>query len=138
MPARLGQSTGCFDIDEIYIVVEDNTQLSRVTPGGTVTFIANVYSGPGVAIDNSGNYVVTEQSCNQLSRVTPGGAVTLIAGSDLSRPTGVAFRGEPPARPPVGGIVMPTNKLEILAPYLALAGLIAAVSAVVVVKKRRD
>jgi hypothetical protein len=39
---------------------------------------------------------------------------------------------------PVGGLVMPTNKLEILTPYLALAGLIAAVSAVVVVKRRRD
>ena len=39
---------------------------------------------------------------------------------------------------PVGGIAVPTNKLEILIPYLALAGLIAVVSAVVVVKKRRD
>jgi hypothetical protein len=40
--------------------------------------------------------------------------------------------------PPVGGVLLPVNKLEILTPYLALAGLIAAVSAVVVVKKRRD
>ena len=39
---------------------------------------------------------------------------------------------------PVGGVVMPTNTLAIAAPYLALAGLVAAVSAVVVVKKRRD
>jgi hypothetical protein len=39
---------------------------------------------------------------------------------------------------PVGGLVMPTNKLEIITPFLALAGLIVAVSAVVVVKKRRD
>jgi hypothetical protein len=31
-----------------------------------------------------------------------------------------------------------TNKLEILAPFAALAGLVAAVSAVVVVKRRRD
>jgi len=37
---------------------------------------------------------------------------------------------------PVGGIVTPVNKLEILTPYLALAGLIVAVSAVVVVKRR--
>jgi dipeptidyl aminopeptidase/acylaminoacyl peptidase len=42
-----------------------------------------------------------------------------------------------PARP-VGGVTLPTNKLEILTPYLALAGLVAAVSAVVVVRKRRD
>jgi len=39
---------------------------------------------------------------------------------------------------PVGGVVMPTSKLEILTPYLALAGLVAIVSAVVAVKKRRD
>jgi len=39
---------------------------------------------------------------------------------------------------PVGGVVMPTNTLAITAPYLALAGLIAVVSAVVVIKKRRD
>ena len=38
---------------------------------------------------------------------------------------------------PVGGVVVSTSKLEILAPYLALVGLIAAVSAVVAVKKRR-
>jgi Tol biopolymer transport system component len=39
---------------------------------------------------------------------------------------------------PVGGLVMPTSKLEIAAPLAALAGLIVAVSAVVVVKRRRD
>jgi len=39
-------------------------------------------------------------------------------------------------RKPVGGVLMPVNKLEILTPYLALAGLVIAVSAVVVVKKR--
>jgi len=39
---------------------------------------------------------------------------------------------------PVSGLVMPTNKLEILTPYLALAGLIAAVSTVYVIKKRKD
>ncbi len=36
---------------------------------------------------------------------------------------------------PGGGIVAPVNKLELLAPYLALAGLMIALSAVVVVKK---
>jgi hypothetical protein len=39
---------------------------------------------------------------------------------------------------PVGGVVSPVNKLTLVTPYLALAGLIAAVSAVVAVKKRRD
>jgi len=39
---------------------------------------------------------------------------------------------------PVGGVVMPTSKLEIVAPFAALTGLVVAVSAVVAVKKRRD
>jgi WD40 repeat protein len=39
---------------------------------------------------------------------------------------------------PVGGLVIPTNKTEILAPFAALAGLVVAVSAVVAVKRRRD
>jgi len=43
-----------------------------------------------------------------------------------------------PEPAPVGGVVLPTNTLAILTPYLALAGLIVAVSAVVVVKRRRD
>ena len=38
----------------------------------------------------------------------------------------------------VGGVVSPVNKLALATPFLALAGLIAAVSAVVAVKRRRD
>jgi dipeptidyl aminopeptidase/acylaminoacyl peptidase len=39
---------------------------------------------------------------------------------------------------PVGGVTSPINKLEILTPYLALVGLIIAVSTVYVIKKRKD
>ncbi|OGD53733.1 hypothetical protein A3K80_06895 [Candidatus Bathyarchaeota archaeon RBG_13_38_9] len=39
---------------------------------------------------------------------------------------------------PVGGLVSPTNKLAILTPYIALAGLIATISAVYVIKRRKD
>jgi hypothetical protein len=49
---------------------------------------------------------------------------------------GDAVIASPPARMPVGGVVAPTNKLALATPFLALAGLIVAVSAVVVVKKR--
>ncbi|OGD54517.1 hypothetical protein A3K80_08975 [Candidatus Bathyarchaeota archaeon RBG_13_38_9] len=38
----------------------------------------------------------------------------------------------------VGGVISPTNKLEILTPYIALAGLVITVSAIIVVKRRRD
>jgi len=37
---------------------------------------------------------------------------------------------------PVGGVASPINKLEIIAPYLALAGLIIAVSAIVIKKRK--
>jgi hypothetical protein len=39
---------------------------------------------------------------------------------------------------PVGGIVVSTNKFHIVMPFLALAGLIAVVSAVYVIKRRTD
>jgi hypothetical protein len=39
---------------------------------------------------------------------------------------------------PVGGVATSINKLEILVPYLALAGLIAVVSTVYVIKKCKD
>ncbi|MFC1505444.1 hypothetical protein ACFLQ6_00065 [Thermoproteota archaeon] len=39
---------------------------------------------------------------------------------------------------PVGGVASPINKLELIAPYLALAGLIAAVSVVFVIKRSKD
>ena len=40
-------------------------------------------------------------------------------------------------RPVVGGVVSPVNKLALATPFLALAGLAIAVSAVVVIKRRR-
>jgi hypothetical protein len=51
-------------------------------------------------------------------------------------PFGVAIIPIPSG--PVGGVVLPINTLAILTPYIALAGLVIAVSAVVAVKKRRD
>jgi hypothetical protein len=38
---------------------------------------------------------------------------------------------------PVGGVVVPKNSLEILTPYIALAGLIAAISTAYVIKKQK-
>jgi hypothetical protein len=120
-----------------YIVTEYNSgELSSVTPGGTVTLIASGLSNPyGVAIDSSGNYIVTEWGSGELSSVTPGGTVTLITGG-LTGPAGVAVYPVIPA--PVGGVTSPINKLAIIAPYLALVGLIIAVSTVYVIKKRKD
>jgi len=78
-----------------------------------------------------------------------------IDDQNLNSPTGEATNGEvedylvdpavgPPEEPPkqilsrpVGGYVIPANKLAILTPYLALAGLVGVVSAIVVARRRR-
>jgi hypothetical protein len=40
--------------------------------------------------------------------------------------------------PPVAGVASSINKLELLTPYLALAGLVIAVSTIYVIKRRKD
>ena len=42
-----------------------------------------------------------------------------------------------PVFAPVGGFVIPVNKLTILAPYLALVGLVGTVTVAVAVTRRR-
>jgi hypothetical protein len=54
--------------------------------------------------------------------------ITSISASDPN-----VFQDYEPA--PVGGVVVPKNSLEILTPYIALAGLIAAISTIFVIKK---
>jgi len=70
-------------------------------------------------------------------------------GEKLNTPTGEAANGEvedyvadpmveiPIPSRPVGGYVLPTNKLSILAPYLALVGLVGVVSTILAAKRRR-
>jgi hypothetical protein len=72
----------------------------------------------GLSFDNSNSQTTTVN----LQQET--GEVTIIAVYEFATP--------------VGGVVLPTSKLEIVAPFAALAGLIVAVSTVVVVKRRRD
>jgi DNA-binding beta-propeller fold protein YncE len=123
-----------------YIVTEQGTSvLSKVTPAGVRTpiFTFPATTLGGVAIDSAGNYIVTGGNAEQLFKITPGGVMTIIftfaANTD---PVGIAIF-QPLARP-VGGVVEPVNKLALATPFLALAGLVAVVSAVIVVKRRRD
>jgi len=95
------------------------------------------YDGSSFVVGDSvcaGDYVVTAEL-----GVTDGFGIPATLESVSTHFT-VGGNGCPnlPACRPVGGVVMPTNTLAITAPYLALAGLIVAVSAVVAVKKRRD
>ena len=39
---------------------------------------------------------------------------------------------------PVGGVASPVNKFDIIAPYVALAGLIAVASTLFIIKRRKD
>jgi hypothetical protein len=55
-----------------------------------------------------------------------------ITSMSASEPN--VFQDYEPA--PVGGVVVPKNSFEILTPYIALAGLVAAISTIFVIKKR--
>ncbi len=128
--------------------------LFRVDPTtGDRTILSNFGVGAnqgisplGVAVEASGTILVIDSNAGTgglgaLFRVDPtSGERTLLSNFGVganqgSGPQGVAVYPVIPA--PVGGVVTPVNKLEILAPYLALAGLVAAVTAAFTIKKRR-
>jgi hypothetical protein len=56
--------------------------------------------------------------------------------TSLSASESNVFQDYDPA--PVAGVVVPKNSLEILTPYIALAGLVAAISTILVIKKRKQ
>lgn len=96
---------------------------------------------------NPGDILVTDAddgtgNLGALFRVDPStGARTLLsdfgAGANQgANPFGVAVVSGPTPEP-VGGVVAPVSKLEILAPYLALAGLVGAATAAFTIGKRR-
>ncbi len=80
-----------------YIVAEYQTPqaLSMITPGGVRSVIYSFGSGSpeGVAIDNSGNYIVTEATSNKLSMITPSGVRSVIYSfKSNTNPVGVAIQ----------------------------------------------
>ena len=158
LPAQSQLITGDIVVSDANDGTGNLGALFRVNPStGVRTLLSdfgNVAQGPtgvdprGVVIESSGNILVVDLGAGTgglgaLFRVNPStGVRTLLSdfgdvtqGPTGADPYGVAIAFLPS---PVGGVVMSTNKLELLAPFLALAGLIVAVSAVVVVKRRRD
>jgi len=94
--------------------------LIQIQPGQSITFCSPMWKGKSIVYDSKTGYDnVWPKGLNEIDANT-----WAILQTSLSRP--------------VGGVVMPTNKSEILTPYLALVSLVAAVSAVVAVKRRRD
>ncbi len=131
-----------------------NGALFRVDPtSGARTLLSNFGDGAnqgilpmGVAVEASGNIIVIDPQAGTgglgaLLRVDPtSGARTLCSDFGVGANQGIFPRGVavyPVIPAPVGGVVTPVNKLEILMPYLALAGLVAAVTAAFTIRKRR-
>jgi hypothetical protein len=113
-----------------------------------------------VAIDDSGDYMAADANelfpgkvyffdfrgillwsypidyANKVS-ISADGSTLAVGTATLL--TGYLFdTGYTSSRPPVGGVLIPENKLEIIAPYLALAIVFAAVSTIFIMKKRKD
>lgn len=119
-------STGWFDVDlsaynivatqDFYIVFEFNTlnmpELGADTgPAASRSYVGNSLTPPWInlpIIDCMIRAIVEDQS------------------------------PQPVEPAPVGGVVTPIKKLEIVTPYLALAGLIVAVSTVYIIRRRKD
>ena len=74
-----------------YVVTEySGGSLTKITPAGTKSAIANELNGPnGFTIDSQGNYIVAENDPGSLTKVTPSGAKLPIAV--LTGPVGVAI-----------------------------------------------
>ena len=97
----------------------------------------------GVAVEFSGNILVTDESESVLFRVNPSTGTRIILsdfgdagqGPTGDNPAGVAAYPVIPA--PVGGVTSPTNKLAIVAPYLVLAGIVAVASAIYIKRRKK-
>ncbi|WP_455278947.1 hypothetical protein [[Eubacterium] cellulosolvens] len=142
---------GAGENDDIwYIVLNSNGDI--VKPASQLTASDEDVDEPDVAVDQTGKTVIIYEQplspddridfsiLNSVGNKLGGGQLTDGIPDDTLDGDGgwrqVATR--PGGQAAVGGVVAPVNKLEILTPYLALAGLVAVMSAVIVVKSRKD
>ncbi|HEY1794112.1 MAG TPA: hypothetical protein VGG34_14445, partial [Opitutaceae bacterium] len=80
----------------MYIADEANTEIRKLTPGGTSSTIAGISGGGdadgaghaagfnepiGAAVDASGNIYIADTANDTIRKITPGGSVTTIAGT---------------------------------------------------------
>ena len=112
-----------------YVVGDTNTAspYTITTPSGTIASLTGTVTSPSGTVTPLSGTVTT-----------PAGTVTSPSGSQTygGSVDSVLLRFTQPLV--VGGELVPTSKLEIVAPFATLAGLLVAVTAVVVVKRRRD
>ncbi|MEM4250954.1 MAG: DUF11 domain-containing protein, partial [Candidatus Bathyarchaeia archaeon] len=110
--------------------------LGTIDPGGTVTITLNVQVKSDVPDNTPLNNIASVSWKHNDVDLGPSEA-TWNTRIVAPAPTPTATPTPAPTPRPVGGVVAPANKLEILAPYLTLAGLVTVMSAVVVFRKRR-
>jgi len=127
-----------FDIDQ----VTDLTPPFTVTPSGTGWFDVDLTAKNIVVARDF--YIAIEYSSSD----------NPVVGADTDNPQSRSYGGplSPPWTPlaynlmirayvltptPVGGYMVPVNKLAILSPYIALIGLVGAVTVAVATKRRR-
>jgi len=113
-----------------------------------------------VAIDDLGNYMAADQNIfvpgkvyffdfrgtllwsypiDLADKVSISADGSTLAVGTATLLTGYLFdTGYPPIKHPVGGVLIPENKLGIIAPYLALAIVFATVSTIFIMRKRKD
>jgi streptogramin lyase len=164
-PGQLGDALGFMTraADGDLIVADQKVDaMFRVTPAGAVsTFLSEaqleapacvggeVDPGAGIAFDGAGNFYMAENNTDAIYRFY----ATLqcsqfVSAAAIQAATGVApvldFGGiafaprECPVPVPVGGIVVPVNKLGLLAPWLGLVGLMAVAVVALVVRRHRS
>jgi hypothetical protein len=97
----------------------------------------NVYVPGKVYFFNSGGALLWSYPIDFTDKLSISGDGSTLAVGTMTAGTGYLIgTGYSSGPSPVGGLVIPTSKFEILTPYLALVGLAIAVSTIVVVKKR--
>ena len=107
----------------------------------------NLSSGAALGdLNSDGNLDAVFANWGQTNRRCLGDGAGGFACADVSADTNVSYavalivgEEQPPAPHPIGGIVVPVNKLELLAPWLGLVTLagLAAVGIVLVRRRRR-
>ena len=146
---------------EIYVITDGvpdtlTVNIRQSTIDGTILgtaskLMSDVFEGwlrfdfpGGIALTPGSLYVIEVTTdarnfmwCAQGQNPYPGGRY--ILDGVPSENGDKAFRTYSSGGSPVGGVVLPTNKTEILAPLLAIAGIIAGISTVeLVLRRRRD
>jgi len=118
------QLAAAFAVPDIALV---NVYLTKLVIVGSTATVQTTFLVTGTGIP-PGTYYTEDMTIVKSS-------AWMISVTDVY--AGHASGGEPLLRPaPVGGYVMPVNRLAILAPYLALVGLVSAATAAIAFKKK--